>query len=135
MKRTADPVSGTGSPAGEERSRHLEVLAGLFADLLGQLRAPAVRQFPELVPCERLPGEPNTALDPEEEEKASRLASQDLALIDEELLAHCAPRWRKVALVVGSTMTSLRERLPDIPDAFYARRVIGLVENGRLESQ
>ncbi len=122
-------------PPGDERSQHLRVLSGLFADLFGQLRAPSIRQYPELLPAEPLPQISDTFLDPEDEEYVSLLAPQDLELIDEALLANCAPSWRKVARVVGSTMTSLRERLSEVPDGFYARRVIGLVENGKLESQ
>jgi hypothetical protein len=121
-------------PPGEERSQHLRVLAGLFADLLGKLRVSAVRQYPELVPPEPL-GEPDTILDAEDEERASRLTAAELQVIDQSLLEHCSPQWRKVARVVGSAMTSMIKAFPDLPDGFYARRVIELVQSGSLESQ
>ncbi len=35
-------------PEGEERSQHLHALAGIFAGLFGELRLPAVRQYPDL---------------------------------------------------------------------------------------
>jgi hypothetical protein len=121
-------------PPGEERSQHMQVLAGLFADLLGQLRAPAVRQYPDLASVES-PGEPDTILDSDEEAEVSRLSPRELELIDEALLAGCAACWRKVARVVATTMTSIDRQFQDIPDGFYARRVIELVERGKLQSQ
>jgi hypothetical protein len=122
-------------PSGEERSQHLTVLAGMFAALFSQLRAPAIQQYPQLLPAQPLPEVPDTVLEPEVEENVSRLNQLELELIDEALLASCAPSWRKVARIVGSAMTSLLKQFPDVPDGFYARRVIGLVENGKLESQ
>jgi hypothetical protein len=121
-------------PPGEERSQHLHVLAGLFADLLGKFRVSAVRQYPELVPPEPL-GEPDTILDAEDEERVSRLTTAELQIIDQTLHQHCSPQWRKVARVVGSAMTPLLKVFPDLPDGFYARRVIQLVQSGSLESQ
>ena len=121
-------------PPGEERSQHLRVLAGLFADLLGQLRVSAVRQYPELVPPEPL-GDPDTVLDAEDEEIASRLTAVEIQIIDQALLENCSPQWRKVARVVGSAMTTFLEVFPDLPDGFYAQRVIQLVRSGCLESQ
>ena len=43
--------------------------------------------------------------------------------------------WRKVARIVGMTIGDLSERLPNVPDVYYAQRVRRLVAVGELESQ
>lgn len=120
-------------PEGEERSQHLRALAGLFGSLFGELRLPAVRQFPDLEIAEPL-GDPDTLLDEEELDAVSLLTAQDLKLIDEALLANTASSWRKVARVVGTAMIELNEQLPGVPDGFYAQRLAALVQTGRLHS-
>jgi len=72
---------------------------------------------------------------PEEEARVARLSQSELLEIDEALLSNVKPQWRKVAMVVGITMSSLSIRLPGIPDVFYGMRVRKLVEDGMLESQ
>jgi len=121
-------------PEGEERSQQLHALAGIFAGLFGELRLPAVRQYPDLDIAEPL-GEPDTLLDQEEQEAVSLLTVQDLKLIDEALLANSASSWRKVARVVGATMIERDRQLPEVPGGFYAQRVAVLVQAGRLQSQ
>ena len=51
------------------------------------------------------------------------------------LLAQATQTWRKVARIVGLATGELSERLPDIPDVYYAQRVRRLVAVGELESQ
>lgn len=121
-------------PEKEERSPHLQALGGLFADIAMNLRAPLIRQYPDL--DTNVPDlQPDSLLDPEDQAAVSRLTAAELALIDEELLASCASTWRKVARVVGTAMMAIGERLPDIPDSYYAQRVAALVHCGALESQ
>jgi hypothetical protein len=74
-------------------------------------------------------------LTPEEEAMVARLSDSELQEIDEALISHTTRQWRKVAMVVGTTMSSLPNRVPGIPDVFYAMRVRKLVEDGVLESQ
>lgn len=74
-------------------------------------------------------------LTPEEEAMVARLSESEIREIDEALVAHAMRHWRKVAMVVGTTMSSLPNRVPGIPDVFYAMRVRKLVEDGVLESQ
>jgi hypothetical protein len=119
---------------GEERSRHLRALAGLLASLFGELRAPAVRQYPDLDKTEPL-GDPDTVLDADEQELVSRLTQPDLELIDGMLIANSASSWRKVARVVGTAMSTLRKQFPGVPDGFYAQRVVALVQRGELQAQ
>ena len=121
-------------PEGEERSQHLRALAGIFAGLFGELRLPAMRQYPELEVAEPL-GEPDTLLDQEEQEVVSLLTEHDLELIDEALLASSASSWRKVARVVGTAMIELDMQFPRVPDGYYAQRVATLVQAGKLQAQ
>ncbi|MEI2431208.1 DUF3658 domain-containing protein [Lysobacter yananisis] len=55
--------------------------------------------------------------------------------IDTALLNACDHRWRKVAWVVGTVMDNMPDRVPGIPDSFYAKRVAEMVATGRLEAQ
>jgi hypothetical protein len=122
-------------PASDERTQLLEALAGVIASVLGSIRAPAVRQYPDIVPAEPLPSEPDTGLDAYEQSVADRLSPADVERIDQALLAECSRKWRKVARVVGSSMAQLAKHYPELPDRFYARRIISLVEAGTLESE
>lgn len=122
-------------PEGEEKSQHLQAVATLFAGLMGRLQVSAVRQFPELLPAEPLPAKPDTELEPGEEEEVCRLSQSELDLIDGALLSNSATEWRKVARVIGGALKSLGDRVPDLPDGFYARRVIALANSGKLESR
>jgi hypothetical protein len=65
----------------------------------------------------------------------SKLTQEELWAMDQELLAQAATTWRKVARLVGMTILALSERIPDVPDIYYAQRVRHLVEVGKLESQ
>jgi len=55
--------------------------------------------------------------------------------IDTALFNACDHHWRKVAWVVGTVMGSMADRVPGIPDSFYAKRVAEMVALGRLEFQ
>ena len=74
-------------------------------------------------------------LTPEELSKVERLSAHEVAKIDQALLANAALQWRKVARVVGTSMTSLDSRVAGIPDVYYSQRVAKLVSEGQLESQ
>ena len=80
--------------------------------------------------------EPDGPLTPEQVAVVERLSRDDIAKIDEGLISNCCDRWRKVAMVVGTTMTGgSTHRYEDVPDVFYSQRVKALVEKGLLESQ
>ncbi len=80
--------------------------------------------------------EPDGPLTPEQQTVVEKLSQEDIAKIDDGLLSNCCDRWRKVAMVVGTTMTSGGPyRYEDVPDIFYSLRVKALVEQGLLESQ
>ena len=78
---------------------------------------------------------PDPPLTPEQALRVSRLKQEDLWEMDRVLLAQSAPTWRKVARVVEMTIGELSERIPNVPDIYYAQRVRRLVAVGELESQ
>ena len=74
-------------------------------------------------------------LSPSEGARVAKLSQAELALIDAALFSQVSDDWRKVARVVGMAMLSMPDRLSEVPDVFFAKRVGLLVELGRLESQ
>lgn len=77
----------------------------------------------------------NPPLSKEERAVVNALTPADLAVIDGTVLANALPRWLKVARVVLWTEKALSERYPGLSYVYYARRLIELVDEGRLESQ
>ena len=65
----------------------------------------------------------------------NKLTPDQIKRIDEVLLAHSAPQWRKVARVVGSAMMQMRGEYPGLPDVYYSGRIAELVNAGKLQSQ
>lgn len=80
-----------------------------------------------------------TTIDPpltdEQSELVSKLSEADLSIIDGALLSNISSQWRKVARVVGTTMTEQENRIKGIPDVFYAQRISHLAQKGLIESQ
>ncbi len=74
-------------------------------------------------------------LTPEEQAEAEQLTEAEIEAIDRALLLNITYQWRKVAMVVGMTMMNYPNRVPNIPDIFYASRICKLAESGHLESQ
>ena len=118
----------------QERSTLLKGLGLAIGEILCSVRAPAVQQHPDLEPEPEL-GPPDTALAPDEIAAIEKLSKEDIAVIDTALLGQCAESWRKVARIVGSAMSCLPETLEQVPDGYFAQRVIALVSSGQLESQ
>jgi len=79
--------------------------------------------------------EPVGSLSGEEQERASKLTTEEVRKIDDALIADACTKWRKVARIVGTAMMANRDLIKNVPDIFYAARVRKLVEEGRLESQ
>ncbi len=71
----------------------------------------------------------------EQKQLAAELTFEQLKEIDETLFSNTACSWRKVARVIGSTMSELSSRITDLPDIFYSLRVRDLVESGKLISR
>ncbi|MBC7991267.1 MAG: hypothetical protein H7Y19_17035 [Luteimonas sp.] len=117
-----------------ERKQLLGAVSDVIADLLTGIHVTVIQQFPELKPAQEH-GQPDTDLTAEDEALVSGLGATELELIDRTLLSECAPSWRKVARVIGATMSSVENSLPDLPDGFYARRIAALVASGKLHCQ
>lgn len=78
---------------------------------------------------------PDPELTAEQRALVNCLNEKDIVEIDNALLESASNDWRKVARVVGGAMLELPERVPGIPDIYYAERVKELVNKGLLESQ
>jgi hypothetical protein len=78
---------------------------------------------------------PDSPLTLEQQAVVDQLSESEIRAIDEALLSNALPRWRKVAMIVGLTMSTRPNPRSNIPDVFYAQRVRSLVSDGRLESQ
>ena len=79
--------------------------------------------------------DPDRPLTAEQLAIVEALSEEQIAKIDRALLANCIGRWRKVAAVVGRTMTDqFMDTFEGVPDIYCAQRIRGLVERGVLES-
>ncbi|TYT25403.1 hypothetical protein FZO89_03480 [Luteimonas viscosa] len=72
--------------------------------------------------------------DPEELELIAALSAEQVQAIDAALLAAADSKWRKVAFLIAMAMTR-PDRIPGIPDVYYAQRVREMVFSGTLEAQ
>ena len=79
--------------------------------------------------------EPDDSLNEEQLELVVKLSDEEIKEIDKALLENSCAYYRKVARVVGATMSNLPNIVPGIPDIFYAQRVAHLVADGKLISQ
>jgi hypothetical protein len=79
--------------------------------------------------------QPDPPLNAEQSLRVSRLTQEELWEMDRVLLEQASRNWRKVARIVGMSISELRARIPNVPDLYYAQRVRHLVEVGKLESQ
>lgn len=120
-------------PKTPERDEYLHAHADVIVDILSRLNAPLVLQYPGLE--DSFPeGPPDTELDDEERQIVGAFAESQVDLIDNLLLADCAPSWRKVARIVGMAMTKGPEELAEVPVGFLVQRMKMLVESGKLEA-
>ena len=76
-----------------------------------------------------------TELSEDQKNRINSLLPSDIEEIDEQLLKNVGHKWRKVAMVVGLTMTDFNKKYSGIPDLFFAQRVKELVNTGLLRSQ
>ena len=79
--------------------------------------------------------QPDPELTEDQTALVSKLSKNDLNEIDEALLSNTKRQWRKVAMIVGITMSESPDRINGIPDIFYSQRIRGLVEKKLIESQ
>ena len=65
----------------------------------------------------------------------AKLTDSNVTDIDNALYEHVIDSWRKIAMVIGLTMTKVDGQFGAIPDSYYVQRVAKLVELGRLQAQ
>lgn len=65
----------------------------------------------------------------------AKLTANQLALIDEALLANASNSWRKLARVACAAMDATKPGVMGIPDIYFAQRIALLVGQGKLEAQ
>ena len=78
---------------------------------------------------------PNPPLSRMEAAAFAKLSPEDIAAIDDVIVASALPHWRKVAMVVSLAEEKLRDRYPQFSYVLYAKRIRPLAKQGRLESQ
>jgi len=72
----------------------------------------------------------------EQQKFVSELSLEDIQKIDETLLLNTSLHWRKVAMIIGSTMVvGFKNEYQNIPDIYFSQRIAYLVKMGKLESQ
>ena len=65
-----------------------------------------------------------------------KLATQeDAETVDALILGRCTEQWRKVAMVVGSSLDEYDMKFPNLPYVYMQLRILELVSHGALESQ
>lgn len=108
---------------------------GKSIGLIREFQRPIFERHPELKPPMDENEIPDPPLAEEQATLTSKLSEIEIKRIDNALLSNACQYWRKVARVVGTTMTELPDRIVGIPDVFYSQRVRHLVAEGKLESQ
>jgi uncharacterized protein DUF3658 len=79
---------------------------------------------------------PDSEIPLSESKKAAiaALSPVEVLAVDDALMSNTLERWRKMAMVVATTMNE-SDSWPELPDVFFANRVRALVASGRLEYQ
>jgi hypothetical protein len=71
-----------------------------------------------------------------EEIAQMRLATPlEAAKVDALILGKCTAQWRKVAMVVGSSLDEFDAQFPSLPYIYMQIRILELVELGSLEAE
>jgi hypothetical protein len=78
---------------------------------------------------------PDGELSPDQEKLVGQLSESEMHEIDMALLSNTNEKWRKVAMVVATTMLELPSRIEGIPDVYYSHRVKKLVSEKKLEAR
>ena len=78
---------------------------------------------------------PDPELNEEQRSLVEKLTESQLAEIDYALLQNVSGRWQKMAKIVGVTMSGLENRVPGIPDIFYAERLREFIRLGEIEAE
>ncbi len=97
----------------------------------------AQRPMPDnvIVPTEEEPGAQfdDSPMGRDDYGLIDELTADTLGQIDAALMSLATPKPRKVAGIIGRTLTSSPARVPGLPDYFYLERVRLLIESGALK--
>ena len=69
----------------------------------------------------------------EERDAIERLTEQDIAQIDQAILASLDRRWKKVGFITAGVMIAAPDEHEEIPEMFYALRIRALADASRIE--
>jgi hypothetical protein len=72
---------------------------------------------------------------PEELAQMRRATPADAAAVDALILQSCTDRWRKVAMVVGTSLKEFDAKFPHLPYVYMPVRIIELEHSGVLKVQ
>ena len=70
----------------------------------------------------------------EEQKIVNQLSLEDIEIIDNELLINSTTYRQKTAMLIGCTMSTLKNTYSDIPASFYLDRIIKLVDKKKLQA-
>jgi Protein of unknown function len=80
--------------------------------------------------------------DPDEEEPSAEELAEircatpaDAAGVDALILSNCTQHWRKVAMVMGTSLDEFEARFPGLPFIYLQLRIQDLARRGLLEAQ
>ncbi len=72
---------------------------------------------------------------PEELAQMRQATAADAAAVDALILQSCTERWRKVVMVVGTSLKEFDAKFPHLPYVYMPVRIIELEQSGELEVQ
>ncbi|MBW7831840.1 MAG: hypothetical protein H3C29_01355 [Simplicispira suum] len=72
---------------------------------------------------------------PEELAQMQRATPADAAAVNALILKSCTDRWRKVAMVVGTSLKEFDAKFPHLPHVYMPVRIIEMEHSGALEVQ
>lgn len=72
---------------------------------------------------------------PEELAQIRRATPADAAAVDALILQSCTDHWRKVAMVVGTSLKEFDAKFPHLPYVYMPIRIIAMENSGALEVQ
>jgi hypothetical protein len=120
----------------EPTKQHIRGIGEALANVF-EIQHEIYRLRPDLQPDHLSKEAPDSDgdLTPDQAKLSEQLTDDEIQAIDNALIENTSDKWRKVAMVVGTTMMDLPCRVEGIPDVYYSQRVQKLVKDGLLESQ
>lgn len=60
---------------------------------------------------------------------------EEASAVDELIISKCTSQWRKVAMVVGSSLSEFDNRFPNLPYVYMPVRMLELERMGKIDVQ